>query len=192
MSEKRVYTDKEIIADIQAGGIKGRRMTEWVFDQYAGFVANGSKKFRLSIEDTRDVYADAIVAMNRHISLGNFRGESKVKTYLYSIFLNRCKNKLRDLGRKKVHWIDEMPDMPERARNMLERMIQQDELGPIKRALVALGESCRRIIWEREYYGYSLEEIAQRIGFSSVKSVSSKKAACLKKLRELLTNTTKT
>ncbi|MEM7368275.1 MAG: sigma factor-like helix-turn-helix DNA-binding protein [Bacteroidota bacterium] len=82
--------------------------------------------------------------------------------------------------------------MPERARNMLEQMIQQDELAPIKRALTSLGESCRRIIWEREYYGYSLEEISHRLGFSSVKSVSSKKANCLKRLRALLSERKKT
>ena len=49
-----------------------------------------------------------------------------------------------------------------------------------------LGEPCKQIILDAEYWGYSSEEIARRIGFANAKSVNSKKYTCLQKLRQLL------
>ena len=186
MSKGVKYSDKEILQAIRQGGMAGRRMTEYLFDRHMGLVRRGMRRFRLSEEDSRDVYADAIVYLSRQISNHTFRGDSKISTYLYSIFQNRCKNKIRDLKRKHMDTVSEFPHMPEKAKGILAEMIQQDEISMIKQLLSELGDICREILWAREYYGFSLDEIAERIGFQNARSVSTKKAVCLKKLRELL------
>ena len=180
------YSDTAIIEAIRQGGVAGRRMTEILFDKHKGLVIRGMSRFRLAEEDSRDVYAEVIVVVCRHIQNGRFEGKSKISTYLYSIFHNLCSNKVRDLKRKRMDMIEEMPDLPDRAKNMLGEMVEQDEISFIEELVDKLGEVCKKIIWGREYYGYSLEEIAEEIGFQNTRSVSTKKSLCLKKLRELL------
>ncbi|MEL6671063.1 MAG: sigma-70 family RNA polymerase sigma factor [Bacteroidota bacterium] len=186
MSEAITYSDEEILEAIRANGVRGRRMTAYLFDKHQGYVINAVRKFRLSEEDARDVYTDAIIALNRQILQGKFRGDSKISTYLYSIFFNRCRNRVRDNLRKPHNWVDEIPELPSRARDMLQEIMDKEEIKGLKAKLEMLGETCRKILWDWGYFGYSLEEIAERIGFSNTRSVSSKKSACIKKLRELM------
>ena len=186
MPAKPTYSDKEIIAAIQSGGLKARKMMEYVYKAHRGLVHMGIRKHRISLEDSRDVYADAIVTLSRHITLGKFREDSAIGTYLYAIFYNKCRNRVRDNQRKYAEWVDEMPEMPEKARGIMAEIIEKEELAWLEKYMAQLGENCRQILWDKEFWGYSMDEIAKRLGYDSARSVAVRKAKCLKKLREIL------
>ena len=183
---KQKYSDQEIIEAIQAGGISSRRMTNYLFDQYQGLVIREFADLNYPKKDSADTYTDAIIGMSRQVLLGKFRGDSKISSYLIQIFFNLCKNKVRDTLSKRQEWVDELPDLPEVARNMLEEMIANDKIEVWLERFGKLGETCKKILWDWGFHGYTLQEIAERMGFSSTKSVSSKKYTCIQRLKELL------
>lgn len=182
------YSDQEIVAGIRAGGISRQRLTNYLFDKHAGLVYRGMKKYRLKEEDSLDVYNETIIAATLHIESGRFKGNSKISTYLFSIFSNRSKNKIRDLKTNKFTFADDIPDLPDRARSMLYKLIEQESVKQLEAYLDEIGDTCKQILLLREYHGYNFEEIAEKIGFKTAQSVSSMKYRCMEKLKKLIRN----
>lgn len=182
------YSDQEIVEGIRAGGSKRQRLTNYLFDHHAGLVYQGIKRYKLKEEDSFDVYSDAIIAVSLQIQSGRFKGNSKISTYLFSIFSNRCKNKIRDLKTNKFTFVDDIPDMPDRARNMLRMLIEKESNQQLLAYLDKLGEKCKQILMLRLFEGYNFEEIAKMIGFKTAQSVSSMKYRCMENLKKLIRN----
>lgn len=189
--KKGDLSDEEILIGIKAGGSEAQRVTNHLYDRYAGLIYDGIKKYRLSEEDAVDVYADAIIAVGLQIQQDKFRGDSKLKTYLFRVFYNRCLNKIRDNKAKHIDLIHELPDYPTTGKSILQTLITQEEVDTLIQYLDQLGEQCKKIILMRDYYGYSPEEIATEIGFKNARSVSSMKARCRAKLKQLIANINK-
>lgn len=182
------YSDQEIVEGIQEGGSKRQRLTNYLFDHHAGLVYQGIKRYRLKEADAIDVYSDAIIALSLQIEAGKFKGNSKISTYLFSIFSNRCRNKIRDLKTYKFTFADEIPDLPDRARSMLHKLIEHESVKQLEAYLDEIGDTCKQILLLREYHGYNFEEIAEKIGFKTAQSVSSRKYRCMEKLKNLIRN----
>ncbi|MEM6803540.1 MAG: sigma-70 family RNA polymerase sigma factor [Bacteroidota bacterium] len=186
--KRDTYSDQEIIAGIQAGGIQRQRIENYLFDQHAGLVYQGMKRYRLSEVDALDVYSMSILALSEQIRSNRFQGKSKIRTFLFSIFRNRCINKIRDNKTNKFSFVDQIPDLPEKAKGVLEQLVIQENFDKIQDCIAKLGEKCEKILMMRDYYGYSLEEIAKEIGFKTSQSVSSMRYRCMEKLKELIRN----
>ena len=186
LRKKVTYTDQQIVEGILAGESQKQRITSYLYKQYVGYVIKGKRKYRISEEDAREAYADAIVGLCRQVERGVYRGDSKVSTYLFGAFSNRCVDKLRKLSSNKVDWVDEIPSMPEKARGILHEIISKEEVERLSQFMNKLGEKCRQVLLDSEYHGYSVDEIAQRMGLKNGPTVSSMKYRCMEKLRTLV------
>ncbi|MEO0899188.1 MAG: sigma-70 family RNA polymerase sigma factor [Bacteroidota bacterium] len=179
--------DEEIIQQIRSGGIGRQKYASKIYTQYMGYVIKGKQRYRLSMEEAQDAYADAVIGICRHIEEGRFRGESKLSTYLFKAFSNRCVDKLRRrASNKNVAWEEILPTMPDKAKNMIQELILKEKTDLLLALMDKLGESCKKILIDSEYYGFSMDEIAERTGFKNAASVSSMKYKCMDKLRKLL------
>ncbi len=184
--KKPTYTDQEIVDGILAGGAQKQRITSYLYKQYVGYVIKGQRKYRISEEDARDAYAEAIVGLSRQIERGGYRGDSKLTTYLFGAFSNKCVDKLRKLSSNKVDWVEDIPAMPEKARGILHELISKEEVDRLAQFMSRLGDKCRQILLDSEYHGYSVDEIAKRVGLKNGPTVSSMKYRCMEKLRTLV------
>ena len=186
MASSPQHTDQEIIQAFKEGGRSRERMIRYFMDQHAGYVFSFQKRFHLPLDELKDLYVDSVVALSRQVQRGDFKSASKLSTYLYSIFSNKCKKKLDRQKERMEDYLEEMPHLPAKAKSMLGTLMQKDELDWIDELMKALGEVCRKILWDSDYYGYNFSEIAERINYKSAPSVSSKKYKCLEQLRKLI------
>ncbi|MFK7925323.1 MAG: RNA polymerase sigma factor [Bacteroidia bacterium] len=184
--KKDELSDEEVMAGLKAEGKEGQKVTNYLFDKYRGLVYKGMNRYRLSEENALDVYSDTIIAIGLQVRNGKFRGESKLSTYLFKIYYNRCINKVRDLQAKQLDLIEEMPDYPQGGQSILQAMITQEEVERLVSFLDQLGARCKEIILMREYYGYTMDEIAEKIGFKTARSVSAMKARCRAQLKAMI------
>ena len=172
------------------GGTSREKWVRLFFDTHAGYVGRGLQLHRVSQEEALDAYTDAVLVVVDHIISGKFRGESKVSTYLFRIFSNKIVDRVRHHSTEKsesqYHWTDELPMLPERARSALGALIVEEEISVIKYLIERLGEKCRKLIWDSEYWGYDLHEIAEELGLGSARSASTQKYRCMEKLREVI------
>lgn len=180
-------SDQDIIEGIRQGGTARQRLASQIYQQFMGYVYKGQQRYKLSLDEALDAYADAITGVCRHIEAGKFRGESKLSTYLFKSFSNRCVDKLRRrASNANVEWEDLTPTMPDKAKTMIQELVVKEDTQRLLALMDELGENCKKILIDSEYYGFNMEEIAERIGFKNAASVSSMKYRCLDKLKKLI------
>lgn len=186
-SDPAKLTDQEVLDACDAGGATRERAISYLYKQYMGFVYDAQKKYRqLSVEELRDAYGEAVLGLSRQIDNEALRGESSLGTYLFRSFSNRCVDKIRRHASNKADWVSHIPNLPDRARNMLEEMVHSEEFQALAPYLEKIGDKCKQILLDAEYFGYSQEEIATRIGAKNAGTVSSLKHRCMKRLREAM------
>lgn len=182
------YTDDYLIAEIQAGGSRQEQAIKRLYEQNFHMARLGGRKYRtLDDEDLVTAFNSAVIALRQQLISNAFRGESSLSTYLTRIFSNRCIDLLRRKSRSRM---ESMETVREKAGDddILDSLVRSDRLKLAMTLLRQLGDACRQILLDSEYWGYNSEEIAERIGFSTANSVNSKKYSCLQKLRQMLVN----
>jgi RNA polymerase sigma factor (sigma-70 family) len=178
--------EEELLAGLQSEGAARARAEQALFNTYAHYTRKAQSKYELSEDDALSAYADAVLALISHVHQGNFRGESKLSTYLFQIFQHKCVDLLRrnTSQKRKADWVDELPHLGDAMKDALGKLIDQEQVERLKALLQKLGESCERLLlyWGE---GYSMEEIASLLQFRDAASVKSRKYTCLQKLKTL-------
>lgn len=188
LSKQLLRKEVELLVQIKSGGIDRERALNYLFEKHGNFVDRGVIRYSLTEVESREVFLDSLLALVSAIEKEQYKGGSKISTYLYRIFENRAKNKLRDRNRHeaKFFWVDEVPIMPDKARTMLEEMLYEEEMDWVEKMLDQMGGKCKQILIMQEFQGYSLDEIAKKLGFKSARAVSTTRYRCMEKLKNIL------
>ena len=134
----------------------------------------------------QDMYHEGIIVLDRNIREGKFRGESPLKGYLYSICRFLWMNQMRKQAHTKT--VAEVPIENEADLETPEiQLIAQERKDMLNRLLGELGERCQRIL-ELWKLSYSMEEIAESLGFSSPDMARKAKYRCHLSLLEVVKN----
>ena len=189
MKSTQQLEDGHILLAIRRGGISKERCINSLFKQHHKLVLYGQRRYKLTLIQSKEVYLDSLLALSSAIEQDRFKGGSKISTYLFRIFENRCKNKVRDSMRyeAKYEWVYEIPQLSDRARDMLKKMIIDEQMEWLEKLMEKIGKKCRKIIMMSEFLGYSLEEIGEKLQISSRGAVATTKYRCIQKLRSLVT-----
>jgi len=150
----------------------------------------------LSQEDAQEICQEVFLTAIQN--LGDFEGNSQVKTWLYRIAVNKAYDFLeRRQAQKRGGKVSvfSMHGTEDSERETLE--IPSGEPGPdhlllekesslhVGTALGEMGLPCREIIQLRYFAGLSYEELASGLGLN-IKTVSSRLSKCLDKFGKLL------
>ncbi|MFK7921218.1 MAG: RNA polymerase sigma factor [Bacteroidia bacterium] len=180
-------TDQETIAAIEAGGIDKEKAATKLYEALEPYVLNGMKKFRINETLAREAFHLAINKTIQAIEFGQFQGKSKISTYFHPIFFNRCIDILRRESSYKEGDLDDyMFNLPDKAMDILRNIQAQDNLRELHFHLDALGEKCRRLLIDTEWYGKTLTEMAKILDYASASAAGTTKNRCLQKLKSLM------
>jgi RNA polymerase sigma-70 factor (ECF subfamily) len=159
-----IMDSKELLAQCRAGD---RVAVEQLVQEYQpqlfrlalSILDDGSQNGRA---DAQEATQDALLAALR--SLDSYRGEAKLSTWLYSITVNLCRNRLRSRKRRErvrrlferlTTPIDDAPPQPENA------VIQKQAKTGLFEIVQSLNEKHRLPVILRYYHEYPVAEIAQ-------------------------------
>lgn len=176
------------------------RDLDWV----RGALAGDSDSFRLLVEAHQDRVAGVVVGMlgegpeaddvgqevfiRLHSSLGQFRGESRLGTWLTRIAINLCLDRLRARQRwhRRFLRLEDEENRPGEPRVDAEALLDQRERARlVRRAVRGLRPSWRAVVVLRYLRGHSTEETAQVLGIP-YGTVLSRLSRGLSSLREAL------
>jgi len=186
--EKSSFTDEEIINSIRSGGKSYEKMSMYLFETYKGFISKVNQRLHLPQSDIEDAYADALVKLIRKLRDGSFQRKSKVSSYFYSIFSNVGVDVLRKNTSHKHKPTLELTEYDARVNNLLHIMDAKDQADKVIKLMDNISASCKQILLDWGYYGFSMEEIAIRSELSGAESARSMKYKCLKKLKIIIAN----
>lgn len=141
--------------------------------QYKESVISTCYRFLLNLSDAEDISQEVFIEIYQ--SIQNFRGDSKLSTWIYRITVTKCLDEIKKRNRKKrissigkyvhldtiAHWIsgDSMPD----------KHLKEDEnLKLIASVLNKLPESQRVAFMLSKIDGFSNKEIAEIMNTSII------------------------
>ena len=153
------------------------------FDLLSRYILNNSG----SEQDAEDIFQEVMVAFINLVKAGKFRGESSIKTFLFSlnknIWLNELKRRGRALAREeKYERLNERHDLT--ADISMELHQTKNDL---MKVIDELGENCKKILLLFYFENRSMKEILGALPYENEQVVRNKKSKCLKKLEEIIT-----
>jgi RNA polymerase sigma-70 factor (ECF subfamily) len=139
------------------------------FYQYIFHIVKG-KNYRFSLEDTQDITHEVFMDLVK--GLPHFQKKSVLKTYIYTLTLNRVRqHHRRYLTIKRGGQIEKMSleevdiDLPDpRIPNPEDETLDRHELQMVRQGVEQLPEDLRQVIELRYSTGLKYREIAIRLG----------------------------
>jgi RNA polymerase sigma factor (sigma-70 family) len=182
-TEARIMWCRELITNFsaRAGVLNHLSSDQALKGKIRAAVVNNSG----SAEDAEDMYQNGLMLIDDHMKEGKFRGGT-VKGFLYQVCFNLWRNELK---RKKTLPLPEDGEAlsvttidPQKE---LERKEKADLLGKL---FTQLGDKCRKILRLKFFVidNFSMEEIAQQMGFKNAQIAANALSKCRKNLKELL------
>lgn len=180
--------DRLIIEKIRKGGRQFENAADELFETHTGFIFEIMNKLGLSEALAKDAYADALVKLIRNIKSDQFKEQSKLSTYFYSIFYNTAVDIKRKKPTNETIGLDQVINYSDNEKDILDLMNLSEQTVQLISKIHQLGKTCQKVLIDWGYHGYSMEEIANRVELNSASSARSMKYKCLKQLKALLKN----
>ncbi|MFL5728114.1 MAG: RNA polymerase sigma factor [Cytophagaceae bacterium] len=178
------YSDEEMIAGLTAGSESAlSSLYKSYFPMILNFIQNNSGSY----DEAKDVYQEAVILFYEKVREGRLELSCRIKTYLYSVcrrlWLKRLSEKSRYSGgiedSEKFIAIENEEKAEEDYENNFIHM---------KAAVDQLGEPCKSIIQDFYIHELSMEEIADKFGYTSSDNAKNQKYKCLQRLKKLFFN----
>jgi len=167
-------------------------------NKYQSTVFGFCYRYTGNSRDAEDIAQDIFIKVFRHI--GNFRGESKFSTWLYSIMANTCASHARWVRNKRIremetwHPVDKegtslSHDVPDQSGDPEKKLLNK-ELGSVIQQIIArLKDRQRSVVIMKDFQGKTYEEIASvmNMNLGTVRSTLSRgRLAIAKQMKEYL------
>ncbi|MCU0468995.1 MAG: sigma-70 family RNA polymerase sigma factor [Arcicella sp.] len=144
---------------------------------------NGGNKM-----DAEDVIQETMITFIEMVQAAKFRGESAIKSILYSICKNIWITKFRKTTQESIR-IDNYVLENERFEKDITEQIQKNEANKIVgQVFDKIGDSCKKILTFYYYEDLSFKEILDKTNYENEQVIRNKKYKCMKSLMELLEN----
>lgn len=164
-------TEKEIIQGIRQGNDAAFKT---LVDRYQDMVINVSNRFVHSRDDALDIAQEVFI--KAYDSIGRFREQSSLSTWLYRMAVNRSLNSIRDRKRKNIfNSLDILFENEENSPIQQEQdhndpvdvqMEKQENIQALYKALDSLPKKQRVAITLNKLEGLSYKEIADIMDIS--------------------------
>jgi RNA polymerase sigma factor (sigma-70 family) len=180
--------DAEIINGLRSSGIQRQLSEKKIFEQFFYMVSVARSKHKLNEEECFSAYSDTIISLIENIVSGRFEGRSSLKTYVHQIFMNKCVDAVRKKSTNKTVYDSDMIEdltsqLPDKARNVVQHLIDKANRIDLAKQIGQLGEKCRQLLILFED-GYSDKQIAEQMAYNSADVVKTSRLRCLEKIRD--------
>ena len=171
--------EDEIPALIRLG--KDREVIPLLYKKVLPLVENYITRRSGRKEDAYDVFQDAMMLFYKQIIKDTFNSKYKVFGYLYRMSLNLWINKIKK--DKRVDFVEEIQDLEgEEVLTLNESLIAGNDDDLLKTLFSPIGEKCIELLTYTIYNNMLMEDIAIRMGFTSVSAVKMQQLRCKQKL----------
>lgn len=183
---KEGFSDAALVDNLSSGR-ESDDAIRFLYREHFAFLSRYVLNNNGNEQDAEDIFQEVIVAFVNLVKAGKFRGESSVKTFLYSlnknIWLNEIKRRGRAVAREEKYEKQHTERQEPTADVALE--ISQTKAALMK-TVDELGENCKKILLLFYFENRSMKEILTALPYENEQVVRNKKSKCLKKLESLI------
>lgn len=178
-------SDQDIINSIRDNE-KIEPTVRYLYANYYDSLASYIRSNQGNDQDAEDIFQECIVIFMEAVRHNKFRGDSKIKTFLYAIMRNLWLNELKRRNRalqRESRYYDENPKVEESAQVSLRETEAKQQLASL---LTQLGDNCKKILNLFYYQDMPMKEIYLEMGYENEQIARNMKYKCMKKMHALL------
>lgn len=183
MSRNKQCKDIDYVQCIQAGGSAENKAIECLIHASRAQIENYIVRHKGTREEAEDIFMEGIVETIHKIRSGEFRGESGVTTFLFSVCKFIWYNELRKKGVRQKYldtlWDEKYVDL-----QLENRIMNENQRQIILDLFAQIQQNCREI-FNMRFDGYPFEEIAEALG-KSRDAAMMEASRCRSKLKKLI------
>jgi RNA polymerase sigma factor (sigma-70 family) len=187
-----LYTDKELIADLRSRNMDlNNKAFRYLYEHYYPMAEKITREIFKNTTEAADIFQESIIAIYENIRNESFKGESSIKTYLYSIIRNKVhirklKNRIIQKTEKK-YWrlsADNFDITKEIDVNHIE--IKEYVAHTL---LDQLNERCKELLRLYYFEKMTMKNISIALNYSNEESAKAQKYKCMQKLAAYIAKT---
>ena len=173
--------ESRLIEQIQSGDQKALVK---IYAEYKIEFLAYSSRFSISDEDAVDIYQDSMIVLYENILSGKLSSlTSSVKTYLFAIgkykIYNTLKVKVTPVDFEDYEFLIAEDDNEE-------FLLREKNIEQLQKAYHQLGKTCKEVIKLFYYENLTIEEIKDRLAYTSKDVVKTQKSRCIKQIKDIL------
>lgn len=174
------YSDQELLAGLRAGDNDVMAaLYKQHFKAVLKFILNNSGSY----EAAQDVYQEAIIVLYEKAKNPEFELQAKMQTFIYSVAKRLWLKQLRKAGKTYLLKEDEEIEVMDVSEEMSEHQAKEEQIEKMTKSLEMLGEPCSTLIKDFYVNKMSMEEIAEKFGYTNSDNAKTQKYKCLQRLK---------
>lgn len=182
MNNRLPFSEEELLDGLKSNNAM---VIAYLYKKNYPSVANFIRLNGGNDDDAKDIFQETLVTLFHKVRQENFTLTAKLNTYIYSIARNL--------------WLTELKRKKQKSENVfeLEEFLPGDELlleevesiklryNRLNWSLEKLGEPCKSILSYYYFYKWSMQEIAEKMGYTNAENAKTQKYKCLLRLKKI-------
>lgn len=174
--------DKKILEGL---AIHDREALHALYKQYFPMISRLVMQNNGDENDAKDLFQEALIVLYEKATDTTFVLESKLKTYIYAVCKRLWLKQLYLNGKQEVVTGD--PDIRESEPeiNLQEHEEKEQLFDQMETALKKLGSPCKNLLKDFYERQMSMQEIADKYGYTNTANAKTQKYKCLQRLKKI-------
>lgn len=177
---KRQFTDSEYLEGLRSNDqLALTSLYKKHFAVILKYVLNNSG----TEEEAQDIYQESIIVLYQNVQKPGFTLNCALQTYIYSVARRLW---LKHLNKhSNVYKLGEEDEVADVSSEIAEYEQKEVQISKMNESLEALGEPCKTLIQDFYVRHLSMEEIADKFGYTNSDNAKNQKYKCLQRLKKL-------
>ncbi len=176
-----IERDQELLHGLAANDDKS---LETIYLENFPMIAKMVMQNNGSEDDAKDIFQEAMIVLYEKVQEGGFVLSSRLKTFLYAVCRRLWLKKLQSSALNGP--IFEELEETTAAEDALEAHLERDQqFRQMEEAMGKIGEPCKTILEDYYIHRQSMQEIAERFGYTNAENAKNQKYKCLMRLKKL-------
>jgi RNA polymerase sigma factor (sigma-70 family) len=175
------FTDEEFMDGLRSGNsMILNALYKKYYNLVLKFIVNNSG----TPESAQDIYQEAIIVLYENARKPGFELHCQIQTYIYSVAKRLWLKHLKKHGKLFLLKEDESEEITDVTSDVNEYLEKEAEIEKVNESLALLGEPCTTLIRDFYVYRLSMEEIADKFGYTNADNAKNQKYKCLQRLKK--------
>lgn len=182
MSKSKVqYTEDQFIDGLRTGN---NEILNALYKKYYNIVLKFIVNNSGTQEAAQDIYQETIIVLYENVQKPGFELNCQLQTYIYSISKRLWLKQLKKNSKTFLFKDDDENEVVDVTEDITAHETKEAELEKMNQSLAELGEPCATLIKDFYIQKLSMDEIAEKFGYTNADNAKNQKYKCLQRLKK--------
>ena len=182
MSRSKVqFTEDQFIDGLRTGN---NEVLNALYKKYYNIVLKFIVNNSGTQEAAQDIYQETIIVLYENVQKPGFELNCQLQTYIFSIAKRLWLKQLKKSSKTFLFKEDGENELVDVSEEITEHLNKEVELEKLTQSLTELGEPCATLIKDFYVQKLSMDEIAEKFGYTNADNAKNQKYKCLQRLKK--------